>query len=87
MTEQQGNGRKGRLMIWCEHCTAENGRDFFYYSNEKKFSNHCPKCRSVLNRRKCVRCGYEWSPRNRNTLAAVCPKCVSPYWCRERVRK
>jgi Zn finger protein HypA/HybF involved in hydrogenase expression len=72
-------------MIWCPTCTEREGKNFFYYSTEGNFSNHCPKCGSLLTKRKCVRCGHEWTPRNRNALTAVCPKCASPFWCRERL--
>lgn len=71
--------KKGRLMIWCKDC------NIFYYSTDKKFSNHCPKCKRMLVDRKCVRCGHEWVTRNYKQLASVCPKCSSPYWCRERI--
>jgi len=33
----------------------------------------------------CNRCNHKWVARK--TVIAVCPKCHSPYWNRERVRK
>ena len=33
----------------------------------------------------CKRCGHQWKPRNGGHK--VCPKCNSPYWDRERVKK
>ena len=83
---EQNRKKRGRLVIWCENCSNEAGKNFFFYSTEENFSNHCPKCRQLLIKRKCVRCGHTWTPRVHNAhLAAVCPKCASPYWCRERV--
>lgn len=79
--------KRGRLMMWCEHCTEEGGKNFFFLSTDENFNNHCPKCKRLLTKRMCVRCGYEWSPRNKSALAAVCPRCASPYWCRERLTK
>jgi len=35
---------------------------------------------------KCKRCGNEWIPRV-VTLPKVCPKCKSPYWNSEKVKK
>lgn len=34
----------------------------------------------------CNRCGHKWIPRT-FTLPDRCPKCNSPYWNKERVRK
>ncbi len=35
---------------------------------------------------KCKRCNYEWLPR-KEELPITCPKCRSPYWQKERIRK
>ena len=35
---------------------------------------------------KCKRCGHEWCLR-RPKLPKVCPKCKSPYWNKDYVRK
>jgi len=32
----------------------------------------------------CLRCDYQWVPKQENFMAAVCPKCKSPYWNRPR---
>ena len=34
---------------------------------------------------KCKRCGYEWVPRKEDVKR--CPKCISPYWNKERKPK
>jgi predicted Zn-ribbon and HTH transcriptional regulator len=34
---------------------------------------------------KCKRCGHEWKPKVKNPVQ--CPKCRSPYWDRERIKK
>jgi predicted Zn-ribbon and HTH transcriptional regulator len=37
---------------------------------------------------KCLRCGNEWAQRNPNKVPRNCPRCVSPYWNKERrIRK
>jgi predicted Zn-ribbon and HTH transcriptional regulator len=33
---------------------------------------------------RCERCGHEWIPKIDGFVAAVCPKCKSPYWNRPR---
>jgi len=33
---------------------------------------------------RCHRCGHEWRPRNFKERPAVCPKCKSPYWHKEK---
>ena len=38
-----------------------------------------------LNKVKCLRCGYEWTPRN--SIIRVCAKCRSPYWDIEKKQK
>jgi predicted Zn-ribbon and HTH transcriptional regulator len=35
---------------------------------------------------KCERCGHSWKRRSEK-LPKTCPKCRSPYWDKERVRK
>jgi len=35
------------------------------------------------NIRKCNRCGYEWLKRTEGE-PKWCPKCISPYWNKER---
>jgi len=34
----------------------------------------------------CKRCGWDWGTRKEND-PKNCPKCCSPYWNKERVRK
>ena len=47
----------------------------------------CPKCKHNFEVGfKCKRCGHEWTPRN-NEPPKVCPKCKSPYWDRERIKR
>ena len=33
------------------------------------------------------RCGHEWLPRNAAEKPRVCPKCKSPNWDREKVKR
>lgn len=35
---------------------------------------------------KCNRCGHEWVQRKTDGVPLRCPKCVSPYWNKPRVR-
>lgn len=52
----------------------------------------CPHCNKPLKlsdlELKCTRCGHTWIPRS-DVIPKVCPnpKCKSPYWNRERIRK
>ena len=34
---------------------------------------------------KCLRCGHEWLPKI--AKPKWCPRCNSPYWNRERIKK
>ena len=34
----------------------------------------------------CKRCGHKWIPRTPD-YPKVCPKCNSPYWNKDRIRK
>lgn len=36
---------------------------------------------------KCLRCEYEWVPRDIKTEPVICPKCKSPYWNKQRQKK
>jgi len=46
----------------------------------------CPSCGHEFepNKLKCKRCSHEWYPKTPDKLPAVCPKCKSPYWNREK---
>ncbi len=33
---------------------------------------------------KCKRCDHQWYPRKKNIIH--CPRCCSPYWCKDRTR-
>lgn len=33
---------------------------------------------------KCLRCGKEWVPRNKDKVPGTCPRCCSPYWNKPR---
>lgn len=33
------------------------------------------------------RCGHEWLPRNAADKPRVCPKCKSPNWDREKIKR
>jgi predicted Zn-ribbon and HTH transcriptional regulator len=33
------------------------------------------------------RCGHEWLPRNAADKPRVCPKCKSPNWDRQKIKK
>ncbi len=52
----------------------------------KKYSGICPRCGEPILAVTCSRCGYEWMPRKKNGLPVTCPRCKSPYWCKQRVR-
>jgi len=39
-----------------------------------------------MKRYTCLRCKHSWIPRTDN-IPKICPKCRSPYWDREFVRK
>jgi len=40
----------------------------------------------ILKRYTCKRCNHNWLPRSEEK-PMVCPKCNSPYWDKERVKK
>jgi len=42
-------------------------------------------CKTKINGFKCMRCGYNWVPRG-ELRPKVCPKCMSPYWDRKKIR-
>lgn len=81
--------KKGKMIMWCPDCgdldEDGNPKGMWFRTSEATFSGKCPKCRKVLTERRCTRCGHRWTPRNFKTLSAVCPKCSSPFWNRERV--
>ncbi len=35
---------------------------------------------SGVEHKHCLRCGHEWSPRDKSKEPVICPKCKSPYW-------
>ncbi len=39
----------------------------------------------VISKLRCRRCSHEWVPRG--DMVTICPKCKSPYWDRDKVRK
>lgn len=78
MIKMVNKGKKGRLKIYCADCKIT------FVCNDSRFTNICPKCGTFLTVRKCTRCFYEWTPQNFDKLSSTCPKCKSPYWCRER---
>jgi len=45
-----------------------------------------PKPKVVLKPLVCKRCNRTWTPR-KEELPIQCPKCRSPYWDRERVKR
>jgi len=36
---------------------------------------------------KCLRCGWEWVPRDKTEEPELCAKCRSPYWSKPRKAK
>jgi predicted RNA-binding Zn-ribbon protein involved in translation (DUF1610 family) len=50
----------------------------------------CPHCGEELpdmvKKLRCKRCDHNWVPRDTGA-PHVCPKCKSPYWDRERIRR
>jgi len=66
--------------------------------SEEEFTLVCPECnqdivvpaykiekveRVTLPTLRCLRCGHTWFPR-RKQKPKNCPKCISPYWDKER---
>jgi DNA-directed RNA polymerase subunit RPC12/RpoP len=45
-----------------------------------------PKPKATVKPQTCKRCGRTWTPRS-NKPPVQCPKCHSPYWNRERVKR
>ena len=71
--------RKGEFVMWCQDC-----QEFVAYP-EGTFDNVCRRCGEPMVRRKCIRCGHEWTPRKRGHVIERCPRCKSPFWNRTRV--
>lgn len=65
--------------MWCSAC------DRFIAYPEGKFSGTCRRCGDRMIKRRCTRCGHEWSPQSWDSVANRCPKCKSPYWNRARM--
>lgn len=70
-----------RLVMFCRDC----GKNFVM--KRENFDGTCPMCGTFITRFRCSRCAHEWTPREWGRLPQVCPKCKSPYWCRERSRQ
>jgi hypothetical protein len=45
-----------------------------------------PKPKPIVKQLTCKRCSYTWTPRSKEP-PVQCPKCHSPYWNRERMKK
>lgn len=73
---------RGKITMDCPHC----GRKFVLV-DESEWTGACSMCGKAIASWTCGRCDYTWVPRDPRHLVKVCPKCSSPYWCRERVRK
>lgn len=69
-----------RLVMYCGHCNKN------FMMKRENFDGTCPMCGEFLRRFRCSRCGHMWTPREWRCLPDVCPKCKSPYWCKERVK-
>lgn len=41
----------------------------------------------VVDRRKCLRCNHQWTPREPEKKSKVCPKCKNAYWNRPIQKK
>jgi len=39
-----------------------------------------------LPRFTCKRCNHTWLPR-KNAIPTICPKCKSPYWSKDKIKK
>jgi len=77
MAEDAPQGPRRKIYsLWCRTC----GR---YVDMEDRF---CPVCSTPVIRFRCNRCGYEWEPRNVNSIPKYCPGCKSRYWHSARVR-
>jgi len=69
-----------RLVMYCEMCNRN------VVMPRSRFDGTCPVCGEFIRRFRCTRCGHKWTPREWKRLPAVCPKCKSGYWCKERQR-
>lgn len=68
-------------MLWCASCAA-----WYRLDPGRPWPGRCPVCGVPLVRRRCTRCGHSWRARGDPAhMAQVCPRCSSPYWCRDRV--
>ena len=76
---EQKTGKQGALVMWCSSCER-----FIAYPSGRFFGT-CRRCGDTMVKRKCTRCGHEWIPQSRSSVAKKCPKCKSPYWNRQRM--
>lgn len=52
----------------------------------ESFDGSCPRCGKVYLMLTCTRCGNTWKRRGPE-IPRVCPRCKSPYWCKERAKR
>lgn len=72
--------KRGSLALWCDSCGEHVDIDI------GEFKGCCPGCGAPIMKQKCIRCGYEWWPKDPTRLPGTCPKCKSPYYNRRRVK-
>lgn len=72
---------QGERLVWCTEC-------YVYTKAKPGYPNRCMKCGEESNRCRCIRCGYEWKPRETVTddRPGYCPNCKSKYFDREPKR-
>lgn len=78
---EQKTGMRGDIVMWCSEC------DRFIACRPGSGMLVCRRCGEEMVRRKCTRCGHEWVPNRKDSVAKKCPKCKSPYWNRARTRE
>ena len=64
-------------MVWCPTCGT-------WYPAPATDENICVHCGRISTRCKCIRCGFEWTPRTpiKSGSPKQCYKCNSPYFDR-----
>lgn len=68
-----------RLDMLCSHCGIRA------LIPAESFDGTCPRCGMLYSTLTCTRCGNTWRRRGPE-IPKVCPRCKSPYWCRERLK-
>lgn len=73
--------KMGRMIMYCPTCNRN------FATSDDRFAGECTACGMPVFVRRCTRCGHQWRARRITYISKVCPKCKSPYWNRERIRR